>query len=191
MGRFICSDDPKVRSANNVIDARVRRNVNGAIRKIVTQLQTMDKVPPSSFTLNNMDPDVRALSSAKVGRSVYELFSYGSGAEAYNQIFQIGNSDGAPKTIGEALSMRKLARENMSVLDVELIVEGHFNALDIPYDVDQIYSVRIDDENLNEDLYVYSVGYDLTGDHGMMTHLRLCRRNTICADVPVINGGRQ
>jgi prophage tail gpP-like protein len=98
-----------------------------------------------------------------------------------NQIVFVGNQGAAPRQIGDELSLREIARENMKVLDVEVIVPGHVNALGQPYDIDQMYDVRIEDDDVNEPMYVYSVSFDLTLDHGLLTRLRLCRKNTICA----------
>lgn len=176
------STDP---SKNNCLDIRVKRNLNQAIRQIVTQLQTQTQVDADSFTVKNYDKDMRDLVDKMVGRSVYTLFSYGQGSEAYNQIFQIGNSDGAPRTIGQALSLRELARENVKVLDVDVVVQGHLNESGVAYNVDQVYSVQVDDEDVNEDMYVYSCTYDLTLDHGATTHLRLCRLGAITADAAI------
>ena len=84
-------------SRNNLLEARVRRNLNLSIRQIVTQLQTMGQVDPGAFTVKNQDPDMKAVTQNYVGRSVYRVFSYGQGTDAVNQIYQVGNGQGAPK----------------------------------------------------------------------------------------------
>lgn len=174
------TSDPR---GNNCVEARVKRNVNQSIRKIITQLQTMDQVDPGSFTIQNNDRDILKVIKNLVGRSVYRRFSYGQGADAVNQISQIGNSSGAPNVLGQALSMREIARENMKILDVECIVPGHLNEHGKIYNIDQVYNVQIEDDDVNEDLYVYSCTYNLTAEMGKMTHMRLCRLGTICAAV--------
>lgn len=182
-GKLICNQTSI--GANNVVDYRVRRNLNQAIRQIVTQLQTMEQVDAGSFTKVNADKDMAPLVDKLVGRSVYAVFSYGQGTDAVNQIFQVGNGAGAPRVIGEALSLRELAKENMKVIDVEMTVEGHTNENGLAYNIDQVYSVEIEEEDVAEDLYVYSCSYELTPNSGAITRLRLCRLGTICADAAV------
>lgn len=177
--------DPGSPQETNILEARVKRDVNQAIRQIVTQLQTSEQVDPGSFTKQNSDPDILPLIPALVGRSVYSVFSYGQGQDAVNQIYQVGNGQGAPKTLGEALSLREIARENVKIIEVECIVQGHLNENGEVYALDQVYSVVIPDENVHEDMYVYSVSYELTLEHGMMTKMNLCRLGAICADAPI------
>jgi prophage tail gpP-like protein len=171
------------RSSNlsNVLEARVRRNVNTAIRQIVYQLQTLDLVNPTPYTKINNDPDMAPLISAKVGRSVFRHFSYGSGMDTVNTIVGPGNQSSTPQKIGDNLSLREIARDNMKILDVEMVVKGHLNDQGEYFDIDDVYQVQIPDDNVAEDMYVYSVSYELTLDHGMLTRLRLCRLGTICA----------
>ena len=166
---------------NNVLEARVRRNVNTAIRQIVYQLQTLDLVDPTPYSKNNNDPDIKPLISAKVGRSVFRHFSYGSGMDTVNTIVGPGNQSSTPRKIGDELSLREIARDNMKILDIEMVVKGHLNSKGEYFDVDDVYQVQVSDDNVHEDMYVYSVSYELTLDHGMMTRLRLCRLGSICA----------
>lgn len=177
-------------ATNNLIEARSRRNLNQAIRKIVTQLQTLEQVDAGQFTIQNNDPDMTAVPSgatlsrarAKVGRSVYNRFSYGQGNDAVNQVTAVGNQSGNPSAIGSAISLREIARDNMKILDVEAVIGGtHFNDNGTPFNIDQIYEVQLEDDDVSEDMYVYSCSYELTLEHGMMTRLRLCRKGTIVA----------
>ena len=178
-GKLIASySDPK---KNNLLEFRVRRNTNSAIRQIVTQLQHQEQVDPTPFTIQNSDKDVRARSRYGVGRSLYRVFSYGQGADASNKLSAVGNGKGDPKSLGEAFTLREIARENMKVLEVECAVADHLNDNGGIYDVDQIYDVQIEDEDISEPMYVYSVAYDMTIQHGLMTRLKLCRLGTICA----------
>lgn len=185
-GALIMSEsDP---SQNNLLEARVRRNTNQVIRQIVTQLQTNDQVDPGSFTVLNNDPDVAPLIQALVGRSIYRVFPYGQGSDAVNQIVAVGNGTGNPRVLGQALSLREIARENVRVLDVECVRQGHLNEYGVPYNIDQVYTVDIDSDNVSEDMYVYACSYELTLDHGLLTRLHLCRLGSIVADSAVIQG---
>lgn len=173
-------------SMNNVVEARVRRNTNQAIRQIVTQLQTLDQVDAGQFTILNQDADVQAVSGAGGGRSVYNVFSYGQGTDAVNQIVQVGNQSGNPNQIGAAMCRREIARENQRVIDVECVVRDHINENGAAYNIDQLYTVKIDDEQLNADMYVYAISYELTLEHGMLTRLKLCRKGSLVADSSIL-----
>lgn len=178
-GQLVLSSTNPV--GNNCVEGRSRRGVNKAIRQIVTQLQTFEQVDAGSFTIKNNDPDMVAVAASGGGRSVYRTFSYGQGNDAVNQYKTIGNQSGNPKAMGAQLSLREIARENMNILDVELVTNGHFNDDGDVYQMDQIYNVQIEDDDVSEDMYVYSCSYELTMDRGMMTHLKLCRLGTIVA----------
>jgi prophage tail gpP-like protein len=178
---WISSSDP---SDNNVLEARVKRNVNQAIRQIIVQLQTLDQVDGQSFTRKNQDKDVKALASFKVGRSVYQHFSYSGGSEAINQLTFVGNQTADPTNMGTSYALREIARENMKVLDIELVVDGHINSSGGIYGIDQMYDVFIEDEDLQESLYVYSCSYELSQNQGLLTRLRLCRPGTIVDGAP-------
>lgn len=166
---------------NNMVECRVHRNLNQAIRQIVTQLQTLEQVDAGRYTINNNDPDMLGVANSRVGRSVYSRFSYGQGNDSVNQVTQVGSQPGNPNSMGAALSLREIARENMKILDVEAVVMGHINENGTPYNVDQVYEVQIEDDDVFEDMYVYSCSYELTMDHGLLTRMRLCRKGTICA----------
>lgn len=180
LGKLILSSSSP--EQNNVIDGRSRRSANMAIRQIVTQLQTLGQVDASAFTVDNNINDMRNIAGSKGGRSVYRTFSYGQGNDAINQLQQVGNQTGTPQDIGAALSRREIARENMKILDVEMVVRGHLNDAGLVYNVDQVYNVNIADDDVFEDMYVYSCAWELTNEHGMITRLKLCKLYTICAD---------
>lgn len=169
--------------ANNLIEARVKRNINQAIRRIVTVLSGTEGAASivKQFTLNNMDQGLKAYRGTNVGRSVMRSFDYASGSDTLNQGIGLAKGSYEPQTVGRAYSAREVAKENMQILDVEAVVQGHFNEFGILYDVDQVYSVTVEDEQVAEPMYVYSVSYELTLDHGMITRMRLCRLYTICA----------
>ena len=74
----------------------------------------------------------------------------------------------------------------MSVLDIECVVRGHLNADGLPYAIDQVYTVTYEKDDVDDNMYVYAVQYNMTRDHGMLTTLRLCKLGTIVADVPSV-----
>lgn len=184
-GNLILKKDGK---GNNLLEARVRRNLNQAIRQVVVQLQTLGQVDPTSYTKINSDPDMRRVREATVGRSVYATFTYGQGEDTVNTVTQVGNQSGNPRKIGDEMALRQIARENMKIIEVECVVQGHINNKGEPYNVDQIYNVQIEDEDVSEDMLVHSCDYEMTMDHGMLTRLRLARLGTICAFANSVGG---
>ena len=168
-------------NATNVLDCRVRRNINNAIRIIVNQMQNGDQIDPSSYTVMNGDADVQKGIPSGVGRSVYRMFSFSEGFNSVNFFTQVANIPTPVNTLGAAYSYREIARENVQVLDVEVTFQGHLNSNGVVYDIDQVYTCNIPDENVSEDLYCYAVTHELTLDHGMITKLKLCKLGTIVA----------
>ena len=168
-------------SSNNVLECRVRRNINQAVRQIVMQLDGTEAASNTYETLNNMDKSLRPYRKSNVGRSISRLFSYAHGAEIINQQQGVGHGDLGRHTLSREYAAREIARENIKILDIEIVVDGHFNAAGYIYNIDQIYQVTIEDEDVSEPMYVYSVSYEMTLGHGMLTRMRLCRKFTICA----------
>lgn len=184
---FLVGTNPNL-GVSNVVDVRVRRNINTAIRTIIVQLQTAATVDGLFHEKTNSIKDIRDFSGSNVGRSIFEIFTYSKGNDATNQLTQVGTPgvNSSSGTIGEAKALREIARSNVQVLDVEITVQGHFNENGEVYDVDQMYIVNVPDEDIEDPMYVYEVTHELTLDHGMITKLRLCRPGTIVADAPQI-----
>lgn len=164
---------------NNIIEYRVRRNLNQAIRQIVYQLSTMNQVDAAAFTIENAIPEMREVLPAFVGRSVYMNFTYAQGNDGINQVDKIGNQSASPKKIGDTYALREMAADNVKILDIEVIVRGHVNSRGIVYNIDQCYDVFIEEENVQEKMFVYAVTYELTEKMGMTTRLRLCKLGSL------------
>ncbi len=159
----------------NVLDVRIRRNTNLAIRRIIVQLQDFNGADAGNYNINNQDQDVQNVAGSGAGRSVYDTFSYGEGANTANFLTAVGNGNGDPKNLGAAIAQRTLARENVKVLEVEVTVQGHFDSNGSLFNVDTVYYCQFPDDNVNDQMYCYSVTHDLTLEHGMTTKLRLCK----------------
>ena len=175
-------------SLNNVMEFRVRRNINQAIRQIVVQQNGTEGAASvtAQDTLQNADPAFAPYAGKMIGRSVSKTFNYASGNDVVNQSRGVGKGSYSPETLSKNYAAMEVARENMKILDVEIVVDGHFNSSGTLYNVDQIYNVVIEDEDVSEPMYVYNVNYELTPDHGTITHLHLCKLWTICAYVDAL-----
>lgn len=181
-GKLILKEsDP---SQNNCLEARVKRNTNQAIRQIATQLQNSQAADPAPITMSNQDKDVRKVAASGAGKSIYRVYSLGNGMDSVNILNQVNkNQNNAVVGIGQQYTLRQIAQENVKVLDVECVVEGHTNENGLLYNIDQIYDVTIEDDDVDEPLYVYAVSYELTLEQGLITKMRLCRKGTIVADI--------
>lgn len=167
--------------ASNVLDCRVKRNWNNAIRQIVVQMQNGAQWNAGQFTINNNDSDLLQVVGSGVGRSVYNISSFGTGAAGVNFFLKVANTPSPTNNLGAAIGYRQIARENVQILEVELAVQGHFDSQGNLYNVDKVYYVNIPDENISQNMYCYSITMELTLDHGMITKLRLCKLGTIVA----------
>lgn len=83
----------------------------------------------------------------------------------------------------QAYGKREIARANQSELIVECAVTGHYNDDAEPFLIDTVYHVQFDRGNVDEDMYLYQVQYDLSEGGGQRTNLYLCRPNTIVSDI--------
>lgn len=108
-GNFILREDSK---ESNVLEASVKRNVNQAIRQIVTVLATTEASNNTvkQETLQNMDKDLKRYRGTGVGRSISRTFNYASGTDTINQGQGVGQGSYAPHTIGNEYSAREIAR---------------------------------------------------------------------------------
>jgi prophage tail gpP-like protein len=183
IGRLWVAKSESGRALNNLLEARVKRAPAMAIRQISYQLQDLASVGIVSQTIANRDEDVRAIATSLAGRSVYRSYSIGNGTEAYDNLSAIGQGKGVIG-MGTALALREMAMDNIKVLDVECVIKGHINDSGNPYDIDQVYEVIIDDEDLAKSMYVYAVRYDLTKERGPITTLRLCNIGALVYGVP-------
>lgn len=183
INRLWMTKDAIRRQQNNLLEVRVKRSPNLAIRKIAVQMQDLAITDPTPATVNNTDPDMVSIATAKAGRSVYRTFSLGNGTEAYDKLVGVGNGQGVV-SMGKALALREMAMDNAKVLDVECVVAGHINENGDPYDIDQVYEVVVDDDGLALPMYVYGVRHDYTKERGPITSLRLCKIGALVWGTP-------
>lgn len=167
---------------NNLLEARVNRAPHTAARLVAVQLQNLQATDIDTWTVANQDEDVKKLARIGGGRSIFRTFTLGNNGDGVNQLVVVGQNGGI-QAIGRQLALREIARENLKVLDVEVVLRGHINGFGIPYMIDQVYNVIIEDDDVEENLYVYACKYDFDPARGKLTTLRLCKMNSLVADV--------
>jgi prophage tail gpP-like protein len=176
---------------NNFMDVKVKRNTNQAIRRIAVQMQNLEFSNPTTNTLSNQDEDVLSTAGAGVGRSVLHAYSLGTGMDALNILGFVKGGTGANRLvdIGRAYAAREIAASNVNVVSVIGRTDGHLNENGVAYNIDQVYYVVVEDEDLFEPMYVYKCVYELTENDGMTTTLYLCRLGALVADSAQFGSG--
>lgn len=86
-------------------------------------------------------------------------------------------------TILQAYAKVALARANLKDLAVEITVPGHYNDRAEPWQVDQVYRIRYDLDDIDEDMYLHEVQYLMSEQEGQRTRLHFCRQQALVSDV--------
>lgn len=85
----------------------------------------------------------------------------------------------------QAYAKRELARANIREMVVQAVVGGHYNESGDPYLADQVYKIEFDRGNVDEEMYLFAVEYELTAERAQITHLSFCRKGSIVSDVRI------
>lgn len=86
-------------------------------------------------------------------------------------------------TILQAYAKREMAKQNMKCLQVQITIPGHYNDRGNPLEVDQVYRVQYDLDDIDEDMYLYECEYTMSEGEGQRTRLHFCQQNALVSDV--------
>ncbi len=86
-------------------------------------------------------------------------------------------------TLLQAYAKREMARANLKELNVQVQMYGHYNDLAEPFQVDQVYRIRYDIDDIDEDMYLYEIEYKLDEKSSQLTKLFFCRQTALVSDV--------
>jgi prophage tail gpP-like protein len=183
LGRLYLS---KTRRDSNVISMKATRNAT-SIPNIVLPIwsgqETVQDRVKAEQRLYNAAPGPTRL--RKQGHRVPKcvVVSAPNGADAQelagvNRIVVAGGSN-----ILQAYAKREIARQNIKELLVQAVVPGHYNENGQPYRPDQVYKIEFDRGDVDENMYLYQVEYQLDESKGQRTVLFFCRLGTIVSDV--------
>lgn len=181
-GRFIVSRSQRT---SNCLSMRVTRSpttIPNVIIPIWTgQETTVDRVATSQALTNTWAKDASRLYKLghRVPKTVVVSTPDGDGGQG---ISFINSQKAGGANIIEAYAKREIARRNISELKVEVVVPGHFRDDGTPYAVDTIYQIVNDRSDIDENMYLYQLEYDLTDEGGQRTTLSFCRLGSIVAD---------
>lgn len=84
-----------------------------------------------------------------------------------------------PNSLLNSYALRELARQNISELQVQATVPGHYDDSGFPYIPDNSYRISYDRGDVDEVMYLYEVQYQLDEGGGQRSSLHFCRLNTI------------
>lgn len=87
----------------------------------------------------------------------------------------------------QAYGKREMARANVKELNVQIQVAGHYNDNCIPFKPDQVYRVKYDVDEIDEDMYLYEVEYFLDEQGSQRSRLFFCKQSSIVADSRVFS----
>lgn len=180
-GNIILSKNQRV---SNVLSGRVRRsstNIANIVAAIWAGQETItSRIGPQQILYNSAPGPTRLRKAGYLVPKAVVTSNINAtdpqGLSAINAV-QAGGSQ-----VIQAYAKREIARQNFNEIQFECVVPGHFNASGEPYQIDTVYNVNYDRGNLSEDMYLYSVQYQLSLEQGQTTVLSFCRFGSIVAD---------
>lgn len=87
------------------------------------------------------------------------------------------------KSLFYGYAAREAARANMDELRVQVLGPGHYDENGKPYRTDSVFKVEFDRGNVNEELYVHQVTYQMDPQLGQITRLEMVKKGTIVSHI--------
>lgn len=193
-GRYFCkSGDRK----SNVLSMRSTRNstqIPNIILPIWNGQEFIQSMIPQSALLNAAEGPKRLRHfEHRVPKAVVVSTPQGSSPQELAEINQIlvaaGQSGSAASgkagasTILQAYAKREMAKANINELKVQVNIPGHYNDRAEPLMVDQVYRIQYDDDDINEDMYLYEIEYLMDSKSSAQSKLTFCKQTSIVSDV--------
>ena len=153
------------------------------------QETTVNRADPQQALTNVGAKDANRL--LKLGhrtlKTVIVSLPQGNDAQSLAEIDLLVQAGGA--NIIQAYAKKEIARKNVSELQVQVVVAGHFADDGSPFSIDTLYQISNDRAGIDEVMYLYQLEYTLDESGGQRTNLMFCRLGTIVADIVVTEGG--
>ena len=86
----------------------------------------------------------------------------------------------------QAYAKRELARQNIKELQVQCLIPGHYTDSGVPLLPDQVFRIKYDIDEIDEDMYLYQCDYQFTAEGSQRTNLFFCKQNCIVSDLRVV-----
>lgn len=100
-----------------------------------------------------------------------------------NGVQQTTQNKAGASTILQAYAKREMAKANVHEIKVQVNIFGHYNDRAEPVLVDQVYRIQYENDDIDEDMFLYEVEYSLDPATGPQTKLFFCRQTALISDV--------
>jgi hypothetical protein len=182
----------------NVLTMRSTRNSTSIPNMILPiwngQETVQTRISPEQFLKNSTPGAARLLKlghrtpkavvvSTPQGNSPQDLSSINALTVGQQNAGKQQNQLAGNSKLLQSYAKREMARANLRDLMIQACVPGHCNDLAEPFQVDSVYRVKYDIDDVNEDMFLYEVEYSLTENDGARTRLFLCRQTAIVSNV--------
>jgi prophage tail gpP-like protein len=181
---------------SNVLSIRSTRNSTQIPNMILPiwngQESVQNRVQPSQIMPNASPGPARLLALGhRTPKAVVVSTPEGSAPQDLSEIntlliagqnTQKVNRAGA-STILQAYGKRAMARANIRDLMVQISVPGHFNDKAEPLEPDQVYRIRYETDDIDDEMFLYEVNYTMSESEGQRSRLFFCRPTALVSDV--------
>lgn len=183
-GTFL--NDRAARASNNLSMKAVysSTHIPNVVIPVWTGQETVqNRISPEQAVLNNgVGPSRLYKLNHRVPKTVVVSTPQGADPQALSQVNQLTV---AGSNVLQAYAKREIARANVSEVGLQVNVKGHYNDDLSPIVVDTCYQVVYPRASINEKMYLHTVDYTMSRDHGQLTSMFFCRLGSIVADVAV------
>lgn len=180
-GDIVCNKEDRF---SNCLHARVVRSSTAIANMIAAiwqgQEEIVSRVPPQQILNNNAaGPSRLRQQGYLVPKTV--VFSNPNALNSQG-LSGVNALQAAGSTVLQAMAKREIARQNTNEIIFQCLMQGHYNDAGLPFTTDTVYNINYDRGNIFEDMYLFSVEYQLS-DQGQFTVLSFCRFGSIVADI--------
>ena len=207
MGRYFCKSSSRESNVLAMRSTRASTQIPNILLPIWNGQENVQSILaiPQSVLINDAEGPARLLKyshrtpkaivvSTPEGSSPQDLADIDALLVAKQNVEFITNEDGkqVPKapltragasTILQAYAKREMARANLKELKVQVNVPGHYNDRAEPLQVDQVYRIQYEEDDIDEDMYLYEVEHTLDDKGGPQSKLFFCRQKALVSSV--------
>ncbi len=175
---------------SNCMDIRVTRTgtqIPSVIIPVLAGTESLQStLAPSQAILNPAQEPTRLRTSGHTTTKAVVVSNPTSGDPSefpvVNNLIVANQQTKQPNSLLKSYALRELSRQNISELQVQATVPGHYDDSGFPYTVDTCYRVLYDRGDLDEVMYLYEVMYQLDEGGGQRSALHFCRLGTIVSN---------
>lgn len=180
-GTFIMSKAKRSSNVTNIKAVFGATKIANIVVPIWAGQEFVQERVPETQRLYNNAPGPRRLRKQGhvVSKSVVVSTPSGSDPQELSGVNQIQAGGG---NLLQAYAKRKIARDNVNEIIVQVTVPGHYDERGRLYTTDAVWKIEYDRGDVNENMYCFEVEYS-GGEEGSFTNLFFCRLGTIVSDI--------